>query len=253
MRRLATLPLCLLALFASADDRDVATASLREIRANASAFKNTRVEFKCRLNKSERNYQPFYTSFSPESHLQVSVWGTEARIWREDGRLDFFQGLHAPREARWIGELLETPRYSWIYVWGEVVSDFDGQPWIEMTDFLVLSDKHFTDATLGAAIRAFEAFDQGDMDGALAEVAAVGPDYSLPRSDRFDVVKMRAQAAWAVGQDDLAKKSAEVALKVKPGDAALRAIQEGTAPRAMNEGEDWPVEPKGGPPATEGK
>lgn len=233
-----------------ADDDEYAHVSLREIRHNATSFKATKVAFKCRLNKTENLYAPFYTPFTPDRYAQVSAWGPESQVFREKDRLDLFPNLFARRDAKWLPELLETPRYSWIYVWGEVVNDFNDQPWIEMFDIEVLSDKHYTDHSLGAAIRGYEAFETGDMEGTLAELSRVS-DYGLPKTDRFHVVKMKAKAAWALGRDEEAKRSAVRGLRIRPRDSELNAILEGVAPRALPE-EGEKTEGEGGTKEGEG-
>ncbi|MCE9584655.1 MAG: hypothetical protein K8T20_19360, partial [Planctomycetes bacterium] len=117
---------------------------------------------------------------------------------------------------------------------------FAGQPWIEVVDYELESDQHYTDATLGAAIRAFEAYDKNDMEGTLAELSRV-EDYALPRTDRYHVVKMKAQAAWSVGRDADAKREALRGLKVRPEDPDLKAIAEGVAPRNLSGGGESPA------------
>lgn len=217
-----------------ADEKDYANLSLREIRNNATSFKSTRVAFKCRLNKTENLYAPFYTPFTPDRYLQISVWGPESRIWREKDRLDIFPNLFARKDSKWLAELLETHRYSWIYVWGEVVNDFNDMPWIEVHDFELLSEKHLTDTTLGAFIRAWDAYEKGDNKAVCMELSPRRfSSYVLPRTDRFHVVKLRAQAAWAIGEDELARTSAVIGLRIRPRDADLNAIVEGVAPRAL--------------------
>jgi hypothetical protein len=220
----ATLP-------ALAEDR-AADVSLREIRSNPAAFKSQRVGFKCRLNRTENRFLAYYSPFTPEKFAQVSVWGAEEKVFIEADRLDVFPNVFAPKDADFVDELMETPKYSWIYVTGQVASDFGGEPWIAMTGFDVLSEQHFTDSSLGAAIRMYEAFRKDDLEGVLSEGARIY-DYALPRTDRYHVVKMKALAAWALGRDADAKRAAERGLRVRPNDPELAAIAEGTAPRAL--------------------
>lgn len=236
---LAALAAAALALPAAAHDAGFAHVSLREIRNNPDAFRNSRVTFKCRLNRTENLFAPVHTAFTPEQHAQVSGWGPEARVFISKDRQDVFTNLFVRRNRDWAADFLATPRYSWITVWGEVRSVFAGQPWIEIYDFEVLSDKHFTDASLGAAIRAWDAFEGDDMEKALAELAPVS-DYALPRTDRYHVLKMRALAAWSVGKDADAKRAAERALKVRPEDGELKAVAEGVAPRSLTGGGETP-------------
>jgi hypothetical protein len=224
---------------ACADEGDYAHVSLREIRNNPNGFKNTRVTFKCRLNKTEDLYAPMHTAFTPEQHAQVSGWGSETKVFISKERQDVFTNLFIRRNREWLAEFLGTPRYSWLMVWGEVKSVFAGQPWIEIYDYEVMSDKHFTDSTLGAAIRAYEAYDRNDMESTLAELSRVS-DYALPKTDRYHVVKMKAQAAWSVGRDADAKRAAERGLKVRPEDPELKAIAEGVAPRSLTGGGETP-------------
>lgn len=243
---LAALAAAAIALPAAAHDDGFAHVSLREVRNNPEGFKNTRVTFKCRLNKTENMYAPVHTAFTAEQHAQVSGWGPESKVFISKERQDVFTNLFVRRDREWLADFLGTPRYSWLTVWGEVKSVFAGQPWIEIYDFEVMSDKHFTDATLGAAIRGYEAFDRNDMEATLAELARVS-DYALPRTDRYHVLKMKALAAWSVGRDADAKRSAERGLKVRPEDAELKAIAEGVMPRSLavgKEGEDGKAAPK---------
>jgi len=129
MRTLLLAALALAAgLPASADDTAFAHLGLRELRENPTSYRNTRVAFKCRVNKTENLYAPFHTPFTAEQHLQVSVWAPETKIFVAKERLDFFPNLFARRNRDWIAAFLEVPRYSWIYVWGEVKSDFGGGP-----------------------------------------------------------------------------------------------------------------------------
>lgn len=243
---LAALAAAALALPAAAHEPGFAHVSLREIRNNPEGFKNTRVTFKCRLNKTENLYAPAHTAFTAEQHAQVSAWGPESKVFISKERQDVFTNLFVRRDREWLADFLGTPRYSWLTVWGEVRSVFAGQPWIEIYDFEVMSDKHFNDATLGATIRAYEAFDKNDMEGALAELARVS-DYALPRTDRYHVLKMKALAAWSVGRDADAKRSAERGLKVRPEDGELKAIAEGVMPRSLTGGGEAP------PPGKEGE
>ncbi|KAF0244094.1 MAG: hypothetical protein FD180_2803 [Planctomycetota bacterium] len=238
-RALATAALFAFSLPSLADEGSFAHVSLREIRNNPNGFKNTRVTFKCRLNKTEDLYAPVHTAFTAEQHAQVSGWGAEAKVFISKERQDVFTNLFIRRDKEWLADFLGTPRYSWLMVWGEVKSVFAGQPWIEIYDYEVMSDKHFTDATLGAAIRAYEAYDKNDMESVLAELSRVS-DYALPQTDRYHVVKMKAQAAWSVGRDADAKRSAERGLKVRPADPELRAIAEGVAPRSLTGGGETP-------------
>ncbi|MCE9583451.1 MAG: hypothetical protein K8T20_13275, partial [Planctomycetes bacterium] len=216
LARLAVLTAAALAfaLPARAEKGDFAHVSLREIRNNPEGFRNQRVAFKCRLNKTEDLYAPFHTAFTSEQYLQISGWGPETKIFISKERQDVFTNLFIRRNRDWAAEFLATPRYSWLMVWGEVKSVFAGQPWIEVVDYELESDQHYTDATLGAAIRAFEAYDKNDMEGTLAELSRV-EDYALPRTDRYHVVKMKAQAAWSVGRDADAKREALRGLKVR--------------------------------------
>jgi len=220
----------------AADDEEYAHVSLREVRNNPTSFKSNKVAFKCRLNKVENQYAPFYTPFTPDRYLQVSCWGPESLVFAEKDRLDLFPNLFARRDMKWVPDLLETRRYSWIYVWGEVRNDFNETPWIEILDFEVMSEKSFTDVTLGAAIRGYDAFQKQDFEGALSELSRV-VDYGLPRTDRFYVVKMKSMAAWALGRDEEAKREAIRGLRIRSRDSELNAIVEGTAPRATDDGE----------------
>ncbi|MEK7468733.1 MAG: hypothetical protein AAB074_15085 [Planctomycetota bacterium] len=236
---IAVTALLMFAVPAPAGDGNFAHVSLREIRNNPNGFKNTRVTFKCRLNKTEDLYAPVHTAFTAEQHAQVSGWGAETKVFISKERQDVFTNLFIRRNREWLADFLGTPRYSWLMVWGEVKSVFAGQPWIEIYDFEVMSDKHFTDSTLGAAIRAYEAYDKNDMESTLAELSRVS-DYALPKTDRYHVVKMKAQAAWSVGRDADAKRSAERGLKVRPEDPELKAIAEGVAPRSLTGGGETP-------------
>lgn len=245
------LAFALLATAARAGDDGFAHVSLREIRNNPEAFKNTHVAFKCRINKTENLYAPFHTAFSPEQYTQVSAWGPESKVFIATERLDLFPNLFLRKNREWHTDFLEVPRYSWMMVFGEVKSVFAGEPWIEVYDWDEMSDKHFTDASLGATIRAYEAFEKNDMEGVLTELACV-EEYALPETDRYHVSVLRALAAWSVGRDAEAKRAAAVGLRVRPGDADLRAIAEGVKPRSLSGGGETPGK-EGEPGVKEGE
>ena len=190
---LAALAAAALALPAAAHEAGFAHVSLREVRNNPEGFRNTRVTFKCRLNKTENMYAPVHTAFTAEQHAQVSAWGPESKVFISKERQDVFTNLFVRRDREWLADFLGTPRYSWLTVWGEVKSVFAGQPWIEIYDFKVMSDKHFTDTTLGASIRAYEAFDRNDMEATLAELARVS-------ARRYCGCSPKTRRAYSAGQ-----------------------------------------------------
>ena len=137
--------------------REYKTVNLREIQANATAYKHVDVKFLALLNRrNEQIFVPLLTTFSPESWSAFSVWPADAKLWEESDRLLNLPTLYIRKDQPDMLTLTNASRYALFEIRAHVMGDFDDRPflhvfWIQEVEPAVYTDDGLASLNAGLA------------------------------------------------------------------------------------------------------
>ena len=156
-----------------AQDREFGTAvasTLTQVRGEPDAFHHVKVQFTVQFASLGRISNPFFTKFTPSDFANFYVWADEQPIWQEKVYNDPFGMLFLSKTHPKLQQLYELRLYQRLRVTGVTRNTFQGQPWIEVTDFEVL-DEQLDTAVLTHLHRGERLMEQRLWQRAIAELS----------------------------------------------------------------------------------
>jgi hypothetical protein len=184
------------------DDLDKGeSVRLSDLVADPQAKRDGAVTFACVFRALDKVFFPYFTSFTPEKHVNVSVWLDGAPIWeREAYARDEFPFLYLRRDHPQRDELLRLQTFTRIEVTGRIRDVYRARPWIEILAFRV------TPATLGKDVVEYvktgDGFaSRGDVTHADAYYARALAEVSLEETYALRIRKRRGDVLRAAGRD----------------------------------------------------
>lgn len=205
---------------AEVDTRTYKETTLDALKASPSTFKDVDVQFVCRFNRIENLYGSFYTPFTPENYLALSVWSPTDRPWIREERARVFPFIYMRKSSPELARVVQAERYSWLEIRGTILNDFHGTPWILANHIRAASRHRLNNSLVQHLILANEALRGGGLGAARARYQKV-LDHSLGAWDRGLVLREVALLERSAGNLASALQAAEEALEELPGDAAL--------------------------------
>lgn len=128
---------------------DYKKVALTRIVADPSAYKGLDVEFDGMFYRREETiWSHYYTPFVPEDYLSFSLWPVDARVWELEGRLQAVPTLYMRKTNEEMQELLAVRPYDRVLITGNLKSDYEGRPWIEVHSVDVIEREVFTQDSL---------------------------------------------------------------------------------------------------------
>jgi hypothetical protein len=174
---------------------------LADLVADPHAKHEGAVTFPCVYRGLDKVFSPYFTSFTPEKHVNVSVWLDGSPIWeREAYTRDEFPFLYLRRDHPQRDEVLRLQPFTRIEVTGRVRDVYRARPWIEILAFRV------TPATLGKDVVEYvktgDGFaSRGDATHADAYYARALSEVSLEETYAMRIRKRRGDVLRAAGRD----------------------------------------------------
>ncbi|MCC6673085.1 MAG: hypothetical protein IT458_18615 [Planctomycetes bacterium] len=148
----------------------VVQTNLTAMRQNPEAFRNLWVSFQVQYHSLGRVANPFFTKFVPTEYANFTVWANEQPIWRQDAYSDVFGLLFLPKNHDQLQALYATKPYQRLQITGIVRNVFQGQPWIEVTEFTSVPGQ-VTTAALAHLYRGEQFMARRQWQQAIAELS----------------------------------------------------------------------------------
>ena len=120
--------------------RIVAT-TLSSIRRSPDAYKGVWVSFPIQFVSIGRISNAFFTQFTPNKYANFYGWASEQPIWRKEEYDNLFGLMFMSKTNDRLDELYGVKLYQQLQVTGVVRNVFQGEPWIEVTEFSKLAPK----------------------------------------------------------------------------------------------------------------
>lgn len=180
---------------------------LADVVADPGPLQGKTITFPCVFRAMDEVYFPYFTSFTREKHLNLSVWLDGAPIWeRESYAKDEFPFVYLGRDHPQRDEALRLAPFTRVEVTGKVKDVFRGKPWIEVAAFRVAP------ATLGREV--VEWVKSGDAHAARGDYARAETFYgralaevTLEETYALRIRQRRGQVLRAAGKDEEAAKA----------------------------------------------
>lgn len=141
----ATLALTLAGPCLAGGDRparsELISTTLDAIRESPGTFKDVRVTFPVQFASIGSLQNPFFTRFVSNDFTNFHAWSDHQAIWRKDQYDDVFGYLFLSKENEQIDELFQVHVYDRMQLVGVVRDLFQGEPWIEVQSFELLTGK----------------------------------------------------------------------------------------------------------------
>lgn len=107
--------------------------AFKDIVRSPASYKGLDVQFEAMFYKREETvWSHFYTPFHQDDYVSFSVWPLDARIWELDGHLGSVPTLYVRKTNDYMTDFLECEAYSRVIVKGNIRSDYETRPWIEV-------------------------------------------------------------------------------------------------------------------------
>lgn len=225
-----------------AQDREFGVAvntTLTHIRSEPEAYKNVKVNFTVQFASLGRIANPFFTKFTPTDFANFYAWADEQSIWQEKSYDDVFGFLFFSKFHPRLEQLYTLRLYQRMSCTGVIRNTFQGQPWIEVTDFEV-QDGQLDMAVLAHLSRGEKLMEQRMWQRAIAELSlapgAGVPDHALRAAHRnLGICLLRlGEAEAAIGYlqsaaelgngNDLEVENLLAMAKNQPGQAIDRSV-----------------------------
>ncbi|HEX5052265.1 MAG TPA: tetratricopeptide repeat protein [Planctomycetota bacterium] len=164
-----------------AQDREFGTpvnTTLTKMRAEPEAYKNVKVRFTVQFASLGQISNPFFTKFTPADFTNFYAWADEQAIWQEQAYADVFGMLFLSKTHPKLERLYQMRLYERVQIVGVVRNTFQGEPWIEVTDFELMSGQLDT-AVLTHLYRGERLMEQRLWQRAIAELS-LAPGAGVP-------------------------------------------------------------------------
>ena len=154
--------------------------NLEAMRANPTAFHNVKVKFTVQFASLGRISNPFFTKFVPTDYANFYAWGDEQKIWQEKVYNDVFGTLFLSKTNRQLQSLYSLRLYQRIQCTAVVRNTFQGLPWLEVLEFVVLGE-HLDTAVLTHMHRGENLMKQRLWQRAITELS-LAPGAGVPKT-----------------------------------------------------------------------
>jgi len=126
-----------------------ADVPMKEVVANATAYKHVNVRFDAILNRvGEKAFVPFWTTLESERYISFSAWPGDAKLWIPEERGRAHQLFFCDKKGPNIQGLVTAPRFSVVRISGTVMGDYELKAWIEVNRVEVIDNAVYTDDAL---------------------------------------------------------------------------------------------------------
>ncbi|MFO1077268.1 MAG: hypothetical protein U1E73_06025 [Planctomycetota bacterium] len=189
----------------TAQDREFGVpveTTLTQVRAEPEAYKNVKVKFTVQFASLGKISNPFFTKFTPTDFTNFYSWADEQAIWRQDAYQNLFGMLFLSKTHEKLEQLYTLHTYDRIELTGIVRNTFQGEPWIEVTDFERQSGKLDT-AVITHLYRGEKLMDQRMWQRAIAELSLV-PGAGVPPTAMGATYKNLGTCLLRIGEAGLA-------------------------------------------------
>lgn len=183
--------LCLLALclvlgtVVSAEWRDrfgpPRETTLSEILSAPDMWLDIPVKIHLRFARLEQVYNPFFTEFSRESHINFMAWDVQTPIWEKEGFHKAYPYFYVPKDNPELRTFLRLQTFDSISIYGKISGIFRGQPYIKVIWVCRLPGE-LNIYNLRLINKAMIAFKKKDFAGAITYFEAVqttNPPYDI--------------------------------------------------------------------------
>lgn len=180
----------------------VVNTTLEAVRTAPDAFKSVWVRFPAQFCSMGKVANPFFTRFVPSDYANFYVWSEQQPIWRKEQYDDMFGMLFMSKENEQLYDLYQLQLYDRVMVTGCVRNTFQGQPWIEVTNFEVQSQKVDT-ATLAHLYRGEYFMARRQWQRAISELS-LAPGATAPQDVVAAIHKNLGVCYLRMGESGLA-------------------------------------------------
>jgi hypothetical protein len=187
---------------------------LDRIRNNASTFQAVDVLFIGRFHRIGTLFNPFYTPFAPEEHINFSVWSQFEQLWTQEGVLHDYPYCYIATDHPKLDRFLSLERLDTVLFEGVSRSSLGDEPWIEITGFWVLKGNLTSDHTR-ALRRAEQHVRMGDWEQAAGIYTGLCRE-NLPDAYGVYAETQAAEALLMSGEYRLALQHIKRAYKQAP-------------------------------------
>ncbi len=194
----------------------IVTTTLEKIRETPESYKGVWVTFPVQFAWAGRLQNPFFTRFVATKYANFQCWGDAQEIWQKEQYDNVYALLFMDKENERLEDLFQLKTYQRIQVTGVVRNTFQGQPWIEMTEFEVL-DGRVNTATLAHMFRGEQHMANRRWKMAISELS-LAPADGVPDTIRAAVHKGLGICYLKVGEASPALHHLETAVDLY-GDA----------------------------------
>ncbi|MCX7805022.1 MAG: tetratricopeptide repeat protein, partial [Planctomycetota bacterium] len=228
------------------------------LRQRPRFYQDRKVQFPIYFAGKGSFYQPYFSPFSADTHVNFCGWSYGAQLWTKADRADVFPFLYMERKnTELAAELDRIPKYAPLMVYGRIVQVSGGQPWIAVDEFRRIKEAVHSDLALrqvelgikriekendhALAAQAFEAaIEEGLPPMSEAKIQGyLGKSYvhlrryaearkalesALSRDpDNPELLLLLARTYIRLDKPDLARDVAEAALRLQPSNPYVRA------------------------------
>ncbi len=198
--------------------------TLEEMRAHPEAFKSVWVRFPIQFCSIGKISNPFFTRFVPSDYANFYAWSEGQKIWKRGDYDSVFGMLFLSKESEILGSLYELNLYDRVWVTGVVRNVFQGEPWIEVTEFEVNSGKVNT-ATLSHMFRGEAYMKRREWHRAISELS-LAPSGQLPQPVLSSIHENLGVCYLRLGEAELAIQHLNQAVSMSVGqDYDLQDLQ----------------------------
>ena len=105
---------------------------LRSVSENPKNYEGLRIQFRSIFVAHGDLYDPFHTQFRKEQYMNVIVWDDQAAVWSPEARAMPTYSLYYEKKRNQKDSITDLQKFQMVDVVGEVVSSYNGQPWIDV-------------------------------------------------------------------------------------------------------------------------
>jgi hypothetical protein len=178
---------------------------LSDLIAEPTRWQRKTVTFSCIFHAPDSVFQPFFTSFNAEQHVNFTAWIDGSPLWEVEAFLrDEFPYLYVRRDHPQWAELSRLPTFTRIEVTGFVKDIYRQRPWIEIKGYRV------SHSTLGKKVvdwvKTGDGFaSSGDVTNAEQYYRTALAEEQLDETYRIRISKRLAELLRAAGRSNDAK------------------------------------------------
>lgn len=106
--------------------------TLAEILENPTAWLDIPVRMQVRFSRFGKIYNPFFTRFSEDSHLNFAAWAIQTHIWTKEGFGNQHPFFYVRKDNAELKGFLRLNTFDTISIYAKVMSIFDNKPSFEV-------------------------------------------------------------------------------------------------------------------------